>query len=52
MNFKKILEFKLYKLPIYLKVLFLLLFALLLITFCGLVCYISEYLGCDLTNDF
>jgi len=52
MNFKKIMEFKLYKLPIYLKVLLLLLFALLLITFCGLVCYISEYLGGDLTNDF
>ena len=52
MNFKKIMGFKLYKLPIYLKVVLLLLFALLLIPFCGLVCYISEYLGSDLTNDF
>ena len=52
MNFKRILEFKLYKLPLYLKVLVLILFAFLLIPFFGLVCYISEYLGGDLTNDF
>jgi hypothetical protein len=52
MNFKKIMEFKLQKLPIYLKVLLLILFALLLIPLCGLVCYTSEYLGGDLTNDF
>jgi hypothetical protein len=29
----------------------LLLFALLLIPFSGLLCYTSEYLGGDLTND-
>ena len=52
MNFKKIMEFKLYKLPIYLKGLIMVLFALLLIPFCGLLCYISEYFGGDLTNDF
>jgi len=52
MNLKKIMEFKLYKLPIYLKVLIIVLFALLLIPFCGLACYISEYIGGDLTNDF
>ena len=52
MNFKKIMEFKLYKLPIYIKVLIMVLFALLLIPFCGLACYISEYMGGDLTNDF
>lgn len=45
------MKFKLHSQPIYLKVLLLILLVLLVIPFCGLVCYISEYIGGDLTND-